>query len=158
LEDAIAGLVRAANVGRPLLASSSPADVVARIAAQEPGCSVTAARWQDERVQLAARETGVPYLLRGGRPVPFEIRDAGGTREATVDAVRGDLLVLASIGLFALESPGKPASADQSVLRLARAAETQTLSAAFAALVAEWKKTGIQPGSRDVLLLAARRT
>jgi len=158
LEDAIAGLVRASNLGRPLLASSAPREIVARIAAQEPGCSITAARWKDERIQLAARETGVPYLLRSGRPVPFEIRDADGARVAEIETVKGDLLVLASIGLFALESPGRPTSADKSVLRLARAAETQPLSAAFAALVAEWKKTGIQPGSRDVLLIAARRT
>jgi putative methionine-R-sulfoxide reductase with GAF domain/predicted Ser/Thr protein kinase len=158
MEEAIAGLVRAANIGKPLLASASPAEIVARIAAQEPGCSITAARWQGDRVSLAARETGIPYLLRFGRPVPFEIRETDGTREASVETGQGDLLVLASAGLFTLRSAGRPASADQSVIRLARAAETQPLSAAFASLVAEWKKTGLSPGSRDVLLIVAKRT
>jgi hypothetical protein len=64
--------------------------------------------------------------------------------------------VLASIGLYSLAST-RPVSADQSILRLARSAETQPLSAAFATLVAEWKKTGIAPGARDVLLIAAKR-
>ncbi|HEY4229499.1 MAG TPA: hypothetical protein VGO79_04965, partial [Thermoanaerobaculia bacterium] len=64
--------------------------------------------------------------------------------------------VLASIGLFSLES-GRPVSADHSILRLAHAAETQPLSAAFATLVAEWKKMGVAPGERDVLLIAAKR-
>jgi putative methionine-R-sulfoxide reductase with GAF domain/predicted Ser/Thr protein kinase len=158
LEDAVAGLVRASNLGRSMLATSTPAEVVERIGAQEPGCSVTAALWEGNRVSLAARETAVPYLLRSGRPVPFEIVETNGTREAAVETAKGDLLVLASIGLFTLESPGKPASADQSVLRLAKAAETQPLSAAFATLVTEWKKSGMQPGGRDVLLIAAKRT
>lgn len=157
MEDAIASLVRAANLGRPLLASLPPAELVARIAAQERECSITAARWQGDRLSLAAHETGVPYLLRAGRPVPFEIRNAEGTREAEVETQGGDLLVLSSIGLATLESSGKPASADQSVLRLARAAQTQPLSAAFASLVAEWKKAGVQPGARDVLLIVAKR-
>ena len=56
-----------------------------------------------------------------------------------------------------MRSPGKPASPEKAVQRLARAAETQPLSAAFAALVSEWKKTGFEPGDRDVLLLAAKR-
>ena len=157
MEDAIAGLVRAANVGRPLLATASPTELVARVAAQEPACSITAARWQGDRIDLASREAGIPYLLRFGRPVPFEIRDADGTREVSLETGKGDLLVLASYGLFALRSAGKPLSADQSVMRLARAAETQPLSAAFAALVAEWKKLGSSPGSRDVLLLPPKR-
>jgi hypothetical protein len=42
-------------------------------------------------------------------------------------------------------------------MRLARACETQSLSAGFAALVAEWKKTNVTPGPRDVLLIAAKR-
>ena len=156
LEDAIAGIVRAANLGRPLLASSSPSEIVARIASQEPGCSVTAACWEKDQVRLAARETGVPYLFRSGRPVPFEIADTNGVREAAIETAKGDLLVLASIGVFSLES-ARPVSADQSMLRLAHAAETQPLSAAFATLVAEWKKTGIAPGERDVFLIAAKR-
>ena len=56
-----------------------------------------------------------------------------------------------------MQSAGKPASPEKAVQRLARDAETQPLSAAFAALVSEWKKTGFGPGDRDVLLLAAKR-
>ena len=59
--------------------------------------------------------------------------------------------------MSALQSTGKPASPEKAIQRLARAAETQPLSAAFATLVSEWKKTGVSPGARDVLLLAAKR-
>ena len=113
--------------------------------------------YERDRVSLASREAPVPYLLRFGRPVPFEIRDSRGTLEVSLETGKGDLLVIASSGLAALQSPGKPVSPDKSVMRLARACETQSLSAAFAALVAEWKKTNVTPGLRDVLLLAAKR-
>jgi hypothetical protein len=118
---------------------------------------VTAARWDGERVSLAARGAPVPFLLRFGRPVPFEVRESGGVAEVSVETAGRDLVVLASQGLFALASAGKPASAELAVQRLARACETQSLAAGFAGLVSEWKKTGIAPGPRDVLLLAARR-
>ena len=58
---------------------------------------------------------------------------------------------------MALQSAGKPASPEKAIQRLARAAETQPLSGAFANLVSEWKKTGVAPGAKDVLLLAAKR-
>jgi hypothetical protein len=106
---------------------------------------------------MAARAAPVPWLLRFGRPVPFEIRETPAAKEVTVETGRGDVLVLGSAGLFALESSGKPASPEKSVQQLGRGAETQSLSAAFAALVAEWKKAGFSPGPRDVLLLAAKR-
>ncbi len=60
-------------------------------------------------------------------------------------------------GLVRLVSGGRPPSAEKAVQKLARAAETQPLSAAFAGLVSEWKKAGVAPGPRDVLLLAAKR-
>ena len=56
-----------------------------------------------------------------------------------------------------MATPGTPLSADHAAARLARAAETQPLSAAFATLVGEWKRAGYAPGERDVLLLAAKR-
>jgi serine/threonine protein kinase len=157
LADSIGSLVRAAGVGRRLLAASPPAEIVEKVASSEPGCSVTAMRWEGDRVSLAAREAPVPYLLRFGRPVPFEIRDSDGTLEVSLETGKGDLILIASSGLAALQSTAKPVSPDKSVMRLARACETQSLSAGFAALVAEWKKTNVTPGPRDVLLLAAKR-
>jgi hypothetical protein len=87
----------------------------------------------------------------------FEVRDSDGLHEVALEAAKGDMLVIASRGFSALESAGKPASPEKAVQRLARSAETQALSAGFANLVSEWKKSGISPGERDVLLLAAKR-
>ncbi len=157
LEEAVGPLVRAARLARPMLATAAPAEIAAQVSAAEPLCSVTAASWTGERLALASREAPVPWLLRFGRPVPFEIRESSAAHEVTVETGRGDVLVLGSAGLFALESSGKPASPEKAVQHLSRGAETQSLSAAFAALVAEWKKAGFSPGARDVLLLAAKR-
>jgi serine/threonine protein kinase len=157
LEEAVGPLVRAARLARPMLAAAAPAEIAGQVAAAEPLCSVTAASWTGERLALAARAAPVPWLLRFGRPVPFEIRESAAAQEVIVETGRGDVLVLGSAGLFALESSGKPASPEKAVQRLARGAETQSLSASFAALVAEWKKAGFSPGSRDLLLLAAKR-
>ena len=99
----------------------------------------------------------MPYLLRFGRPVAFEVRDSGGVSEATLETAPGDLLVLASRGLFQMQPAGKAGSPEKAIQKLARGCETQPLSAGFAALVSEWKKLGIAPGARDVLLLAAKR-
>ncbi len=157
IETSIGPLVRAAAIGHRLLAAAPPLEIVGAIAATEPTCAVTAARWEGDRIRLAAREAPVPYFFRFGRPVPFEIHESLGICEVTLETARGDALVIGSSGLFTLASAGKPASADKAVQRLARAAETQPLSAAFAALVAEWKRASIAPGTRDVLLLAAKR-
>ena len=157
LEESVGPIVRAARAARSILADAPPAEVIRRAAETEPGCAVTAARWEGDRVALASRGATVPFLLRFGRPVPFEIRESNGISEVTVETAPRDLLLVASQGLFALASAGKPASAESAVQRLARGCETQGLSAAFAGLVSEWKKSGIAPGTRDVLLLAARR-
>lgn len=157
IEEAIAPLVRAATAGRRLLDTFDPVDLVRSIAVAEPACSATAGRWDGERLLLASREAPVPHLLRFGRPVPFEVREVDGVREVALETAKGDLLVIASMGLSGMQSAGKPASPEKAVQRLARSAETQPLSAAFAALVSEWKKTGFEPGARDVLLLAAKR-
>ena len=158
VEESVAPLVRAEGLARRLLDDAPPAEIVRRLASAEPGCSVTAARWEGERLALAARGAPVPYLLRFGRPVPFEIAEKDGVSGVTLETGRGDLLVAASSGLAGMRTPGTPLSTDHAAARLARAAETQTLSAAFATLVAEWKKAGYAPGDRDVLLLAAKRT
>jgi serine/threonine protein kinase len=157
IEDSVGALVRASGLGRRLLSTATPAEIVEKIGSIAPECSVTATRWKEDRVSMATRQAPVPYLLRFGRPVPVDVRESGGLREVTLQTAKADLLVVASKGLFALQSTGKPASPEKGIMRLARAAETQTLSAAFAALVSEWKKIGISPGATDVLLLAAKR-
>ncbi len=157
IEDSIGPLVRASGIGRKLLDASSPDQIVRAIAAAEPACAATAAVWEGDRIQLCALGAPVPYLLRFGRPVPFELAQAGGVNGVTLQTTKGDVLVMASGGLSALQSAGKPASPEKAIQHLARSAETQTLSAAFANLVSEWKKTGFSPGARDVLLLAAKR-
>jgi serine/threonine protein kinase len=157
LEDSVAGLVRAGTVGRKLLAGVPPSEIVQRIAAIEPQCSVTAARWEDGRLLLAARNAPLPHVLRFARLVAAPARETPDGLEATLETAAGDLLVLASSGLSRLASSGKPSPAEKAILRLARSAQTETLSAAFADLVAEWKRTGVRPGARDVFLLAAKR-
>jgi len=157
LEDQIAELVRCSTLGKRLLPAAPPAEIVEKLGAAEPRCAATAARWEGDRLLLAAREAPVPFLLRFGRPVPFELSERDGVREVTLETGRGDLLVVCSSGLSTLESGGKPPAPENGIVRLARAAETQALTAAFAALVSEWKKVGIAPGKRDVLLLAAKR-
>jgi hypothetical protein len=89
--------------------------------------------------------------------VPFEVREREGISEVSVETGRGDLLLVSSSGLREVRSEGKPASPEKAIQRLARSAETETLSGAFAELVAEWKKRGMAPGNRDVLILAAKR-
>ena len=86
------------------------------------------------------------------------MRETDGIAEVSLETARGDLLVIGGAGLAGMRSAGKPPSPEKAVQHLARAAETQALSAAFATLVTEWKKTGFEPGNRDVLLLAAKRT
>jgi hypothetical protein len=140
-----------------MLGASAPSEIVEKIGLAEPGCAVTVARWENDRLSLAARQAPIPWLLRFGRPVPFEVRESAGVQQVTLETARGDLLVIGSRGLSSLVSEGKPASADKAAQRLARAAETQPLSAAFASLVSEWKKMGVAPGDRDLLLLAAKR-
>ena len=157
IEDSVGPLVRASGVGRRLLDAATPEEIVRAVAAAEPGCSATAAAWEGDRVRICARLAPVPYLLRFGRPVPFELKDADGIQAVTLETAKADVLVMASSGLSALQSAGKPASPEKAIQKLARAAETQTLSAAFANLVSEWKKTGVAPGGKDVLLLAAKR-
>jgi serine/threonine protein kinase len=157
LEESVGPIVRASRIARGLLAGSSPVDVVRRAIEAEPATSVTAVRWENDRVTLASHGAPVPFVLRFARPLPFEVLESRGISEATLETAPNDLLLLVSRGFFSLRSAGKPASPEKDIQRLARGCETQTLPAAFATLVAEWKKTGIAPGSRDVLLLAARR-
>ncbi|HSS43723.1 MAG TPA: hypothetical protein VLO07_00155, partial [Thermoanaerobaculia bacterium] len=88
---------------------------------------------------------------------PFPIAENAGVLTAESEASKGDLLVLASSGLTSIQFSGKPIPPEKCVQDFARAAKSQAVSAAFAALVSEWKKTGATPGKKDILLLAARR-
>jgi hypothetical protein len=65
----------------------------------------------------------------------------------------GDVLVLASTGVDRLRPPPQTP-----VERFGWLAAGQPLSSAFARVVADWKREGVSPGDRDVLLLAARRS
>jgi serine/threonine protein kinase len=157
IEESIGPLVRASAAGHRHLDGSTAREVLRAVAAADPSCSATAIRWDGDRLELAARLSPVPHLLRSGRPVPFEVGEDDGIGHVAVDTSAGDLLVVAGSGIAQMQTPGKPASPERAAQHLARDAESQPLSAAFAALVAEWKKTGYEPGNRDVLLLAAKR-
>jgi putative methionine-R-sulfoxide reductase with GAF domain/predicted Ser/Thr protein kinase len=158
-EDAFGALIRAGNAGKPLLAQTAPGEVLERIHAAEPSCSATAALWEGTRVLLAATGDGtsVPYLLRDGRPIPFPVAERSGVETAQSEALPGDLLVLCSTGLAAMQSSAKPVPMEKTIQDFARAAKGHSLSAAFAQLVSGWKRAGETPGEKDVLLLAARR-
>ncbi len=157
LEDSVGPIVRASRLARSLLGETAPAEIVRRAAEVDPGCAVTVAQWEGDRILLASRGAPVPFVLRFGRPIPFDARASGDVAEATLETAANDLLVIASRGFFALQAADPRASAEQSVQRFARGCETQGLPAAFAALVSEWKRMGIAPDGRDVLLLAAKR-
>lgn len=141
-EDSLAGLLRALEAGRRLLAAATPEEIVAAVGTLGVECAIAAARWEGDTVSVAAAGGArTPVLFRAGRPLP-----AGSL------AAKGDLLVVSSTGVGRLRpSPQAP------VDRFGWLAGGQPLSAAFARLVADWKREGVSPGDRDVLLLAARR-
>jgi serine/threonine protein kinase len=154
---ALGALLRAGAAGREGL-NISAADAVLRAVTAEPGCAAAAARWEGDRLALAAgADAAIPFFLRDARPVPFPVSERGSIRVAEAKAVAGDLLVLASTGLAQVRFPGKPVPAEKSVQHFGRIAAGQGLAGAFAQLVSEWKRTGCTVGARDVLLLAARR-
>jgi tRNA A-37 threonylcarbamoyl transferase component Bud32/putative methionine-R-sulfoxide reductase with GAF domain len=155
--DAFNALVRALHAGRGLLKTASPAEAARAIHAGEPGCGVTVARWDGARLALASAGAPIPYVLRQGRPQPFEIAERGGFRTATCETTAGDLLVLASRGVAEIQFSGRPAPPEKAVQHLARAAEGHPLNTAFSQIVSDWKKAGDTPGRRDVFFLAARR-
>jgi serine/threonine protein kinase len=142
-EDSLAGLLRALEIGRKLLPAATPEEVVGAIGALGIDCAVAAARWEGEAL-LGASSGGAraPVLFRAGRPLP------PGTR-----TISGDVLLVASSGIERLRpAPSIPLERFGTL-----AAARQTLPAAFARLVADWKRAGISAGDRDLLILAARR-
>ena len=153
-EDSLVALLRGLDAGRRLLASASPEEVVQGTLPFASGCTISAALWEGSRLSLATKGAPLPAVLRDGRPVLFP---PGST---ALDTRAGDLLVVASSGLARLRAgraSGTP-STDDALSRFGRLAWEQPLSAAFARLVADWKREGTTTGDRDVLLLAARRS
>ena len=158
-ESALGCLFGAVTAGRGRLADSA-VEAVADAIRAEPSARVAAARWEGDRVELAAGGEGasIPWLLRDGRPSPFEVDERGGLKRAEAETLPGDLLVLSSAGAGELRFPGKDVPPEKSIQLFARTAEGQSLAGAFAQIVSDWKRIGAAVGSRDVLLLAARRT
>ncbi len=154
-EDSLAALLKGLEAGRRLLASAPPEDVVGAAAPLAPGCTVSTARWEGTRLFLATSGGPLPALLRDGRPLLFSQSETG-----AIDTRPGDVLVLASTGLARLRPSrtGATPPADEALSRFGQLAWEQPLSAAFARLVADWKREGLSTGDRDVLLLAARRS
>jgi hypothetical protein len=154
-EDSLSGLLRALDAGRRLLPEAAPAEIAAAIGTLDAGCAASAARWAGDRLSFASVGAPLPVLLRQGRLVPVA---GNGSVETTTQP--GDALAIASSGLARLRpiaagpSPPVPASLE----RFARLAAGQPLSAAFARLVADWKREGVSTGDRDLLMLVARRT
>jgi hypothetical protein len=154
-EDSLSGLLRALDAGRRLLAEASPAEIVAAIGGLDTNCAASAARWAGDRLSLASAGAPLPALLRGGRSVPLA---GNGSVETTT--LPGDVLAVASSGLARLRptAAGPSPTVADALERFARLAAGQPLSSAFARLVADWKRTGVSTGDRDVLMLVARRT
>ena len=158
-ESAFGSLLRASHAARALLLSQTPEETAAHIQALEPGCAITVARWEQDRLFLAASggQATLPYLIRGPLPVPFAAESSSAISVASPRTRPGDLLFVASRGLEQLRFAGKPVPPEKCVQQIARAAEAQPLAAGFAQLVSEWKRAGAAPGGDDVLLLAARK-
>ncbi len=158
-ESSLGSLFGALAAGRRRLAGSA-AEAVHDALRAEPSSRVAAARWEGDRVGLAAGGEGasIPWLLRDGRPLPFQVEERDGWKRVEAETSSGDLLVLASAGTGDLSFPGKDVPLEKSIQLFARTAEGQSLTGAFAQIVSDWKRIGAVVGRRDVLLLAARRT
>ncbi|MFN2386896.1 MAG: hypothetical protein ABR576_11545, partial [Thermoanaerobaculia bacterium] len=154
---AFSPVARALLAARPHLRSATPRDVVSRVAAAESRCRVVAACWERDDVLLAASGAPLPRLFRGGSPLAVAAEDRAAIHTARAATVPGDLLLLASSGLSALQLPGESPGEEELAANFARACEGQSLPAAFARMVSEWKKAGGAPEGRDLLMLAARR-
>jgi putative methionine-R-sulfoxide reductase with GAF domain len=130
--------------------------VVTRIA--ERVARVSAVRLAGGQATLCAAGAPLPSVFAGGRPKPFpaEARDKVGC--ATVPIASGDLVLVASEGLRAMDGPRTGTGEDDKQLqRIARLAERDTLSGAFTDVMVKWKAEGRKPRDRDVVVLGARR-
>jgi serine/threonine protein kinase len=156
-EDAFGPLLKAIGVGRPLLSTHSPSEVVRRVLEAEPSSQVAAAAWSGDGLIVAAAGTELPLLLRETRPVPCLASSERGVFSAELETLPGDLLAISSRGLGQVRFSAKPIPPEELLVWFAREAREHPVSAAFAKIVADGKRTGASPGARDVLLLAARR-
>jgi serine/threonine protein kinase len=156
-EQAFGALLKAIGVGRGLLGSHSPEEIVRRVLEAEPSCQVAAAAWESSGLLVAAAGTELPLLLHEGRPVPCPVASRGAVFSAGLETTAGDLLVLASRSLSQIRFSTKPIPPGELLVWFAREASELSIPAAFAKIVADGKKAGASAGPRDVLLLAARR-
>lgn len=156
-EDGFSPVARALLAARPHLRSATPRDVVSRVTAAETRCRVAAACWDREEILLAASGGPLPLVFRDGAPLAFSAEDRAAIHTAQAATVAGDVLLLASSGLSALQFPGKGLREEDLAAGFARACSGRSLPAAFDRMVSEWKKAGAAPGARDLLMLAARR-
>src|SRR5262249_34931513 len=78
IEESIGPPVRASSAGPRHLDAASARELLRAVAAADPSCSATAIRWEGDRLELAARLSPVPHVLRSGRPVPFEVGEDDG--------------------------------------------------------------------------------
>jgi len=154
-EDSLTGLLRALETGRRLLPAAPPSEICNAIGKLDARCAVSTARWVGDRLSLASADAPLPLVLRDGSVLP--LAGSGSVEAATRP---GDTVAISSGGLARLRplTMGAAPSIPTSLERFTRLASGQPLSAAFARLVADWKREGVSTGDRDVLILAARRT
>jgi serine/threonine protein kinase len=156
-EESVGMLAGGLAAGLTLLASATPADILEEIQKAAPSCSVTAARWQGSRLWLSALRAPLPFLLRHGKAVRLAASEKGERSAAPCETLPGDLAIVASSGLERLKFEKDWRPPQQLAEELAKGAAAGPLRTAFEQLVANWKTSGISPGSADVLLLAARQ-
>lgn len=156
-EEGFGVVTRAFLAGRGELSAEAPVEFVSKIASAEPASAVRAAVWEKGRLRVASAGAPLPHLCRGGAPVAVPVSENGRVKTAEAETAEGDLLLLSSGGLSTLRRSGENLASEEAVQRFARAAESQPLSAAFIEVVSEWKREGVSPGPRDLLILAARR-
>jgi putative methionine-R-sulfoxide reductase with GAF domain len=117
---------------------------------------VVAARLTKDRVELYASGAILPFLFRNGRPYPFDSQNDGGIRKAQVPVEPRDLVLIASEGLVSVLGD-RSGELETQLQRAAKLAESGTIAGTFTDLVSRWKAEGKHPGTRDLLLLGARR-
>src|SRR5262249_15609687 len=151
--EAIGPLARGLAAGRAALAESPADEVVEKVRAAGPSCSVTAARWSGPRLFLSAARAPLPFLLRAGQSVRVSAAGEGSRLSAVSDTLEGDLLVLASSGLERLQTGDKTPTPQRLVEELAGYSTRESLERAFERAVSGWKAAGFCPGPADVVLL-----
>ncbi len=115
-----------------------------------------AARLSQDRIELYSSGATLPFLFRNGRPSPFDSENDGGFRKARVALETGDLVLIPSEGLVSVLGD-RSGELEGQLQRAAKLAATGTIAGTFTDLVSRWKAEGKQPGSRDLLLLGARK-